>query len=362
MITICSQCHQEFPITVDLIGSKVECPACENKWIVQDLSIVYPPLTDIPDYTVIDIETTGLSPVEDRITEVAAQKVRNHQVIGSFETLIFPGCPVPQVVTQLTGIRTAMLKDAPLWHEIAGQIAEFIDGEILIGHNIKEFDSLFLNDGFSRVMKKTPKFELIDTLEIARNLLPSFENHKLKTITEAFNIQTTHHRAMVDVDSTRIVFEHLLKIATQTKIDLYDYFFFPIMKPYKTTFDETNPIYGKNIVLTGEFEQLAREDAIVIIENMGGHCQNSVSPKTDFLIICDTESNSSKMQKAIQLKSKGHDIIDMQGYDFLKLYAKQNDNKLFFPPISRRRKVQEKQVFDKSKPNFFRMIYRTSST
>ena len=131
---------------------------------------------------------------------------------------------------------------------------------------------------------------------------------------------------------------------------------------YKTTFDETNPLYGKNIVLTGEFEQLAREDAIVIIENMGGHCQNSVSLKTDILIICDNESNGSKLQKAMQLKSKGHDIKGMQGDDFLKLYAKQNGDNLFFPPISRRRKVQEKQVFDKSNPNFFRMIYRASST
>lgn len=362
MITVCSQCHQEFPITVDLIGSKVECPVCENKWIVQDLSIVYPPLDDIPDYTVVDIETTGLSHEKDRIIEIAAQKVRNHQVIDSFETLIFPGCSVPQVVTQITGIRTSMLKDAPLWHEIAGQLAEFLDGEILVGHNIKEFDSQFLNDGFSRVMKVTPQFELIDTLDMARDLLPNLENHKLDTLTTAFNVQTSHHRAMVDVDSTRVVFEHLMNKASETKTDLYDYFFFPVMKTYKTTFDETNPLYGKNIVLTGEFEQLAREDAIVIIENMGGHCQNSVSLKTDILIICDNESNSSKMQKAIQLKSKGHDIKGMHGDDFIKLYAKQNGGKLFVPPISRRTKMQEKQMFDKSKPNFFRMIYRASST
>ncbi|MDY0176187.1 MAG: exonuclease domain-containing protein [Lentisphaeria bacterium] len=359
MITVCSKCYQDFPITEELFGSTVECPICENQWLVQDCSIAYPPLVDIPDYTVIDIETTGLSPGKDRITEVAAQKVRNHQLVDSLETLVFPGCSIPRAVSQLTGIRAAMLKDAPLWHEVAEKIANFIDKEILVGHNIKDFDSSFLTDGFSRVMKTPPKVELVDTLEMSRDLIPSLDNHKLSTVCKAFGIESTYHRAMVDVDSTRQVFENLLGLAAKKQRDLYDYFSYPLMEPYKTTFDETNPLYGKNIVLAGEFWQLAREDVQVIIENMGGRCQSSVTMKTDILIICDGISNGSKVQKARQLKAKGQDIKAMNGEDFLRIYTRLNGGKLHRPPISRRLSGQEKQVYIQPTQRAARIVFRT---
>lgn len=337
MVTVCNQCKQDFQITEELIGSKVECPVCCNKWVVQDLSIIYPPLYDLPDYTVIDLETTGLSPREDRIIEVAAKKVRKHQVVDSIETFVYPGCSVPQAVTSITGIRTSMLKDAPLWHEIADNLSSFIDGERLIGHNIIDFDSLFLHNNFSRVMKALPKWELLDTLDMARELFPQLENHKLSTITSAFNIKTPNHRAMADVECTRQIFEGFLKITNEYKIDLYNFMRYPVMKPYKTTFDDTNPFYKKNIVLTGEFDQLVREDAIAIIENMGGHYQTSVSMKTDFLVLCNGESDGTKHKKAKELQAKGMNITIINGSYFIQIYRKQNKGKLSLPPLSRHR-------------------------
>ena len=94
-------------------------------------------------YIALDLETTGLEPKKEKITEIAALKVEHGQITGRFVTLVNPKRPLTERVVELTGITDDMLKDAPVIEDIIGEVLEFIGNLPLLGHNIR-FDYSFL--------------------------------------------------------------------------------------------------------------------------------------------------------------------------------------------------------------------------
>lgn len=153
------------------------------------------------EYIVLDLETTGFQPRYEKIIEIAAIKVRNGKIIEIYNQLVNQKQRLNYYIIELTGISDQMLKGQPLFKEIAEDLYNFLGEHLIIGHNVN-FDINFLYDNFKRVKIKF-KNDFIDLMRISRKLSPEFENHKLITIIDNFNIQhDTLHRALSDVYAT----------------------------------------------------------------------------------------------------------------------------------------------------------------
>ena len=167
-------------------------------------------------FVVLDLETTGGSAASNGITEIGAQKVRGGQVIGEFQTLVNPGVPLPPFITVLTGITESMLIPAPRIEEVFPQFLEFLGSEnetVLVAHNAP-FDTGFLKAAAANLGYPWPKFQVLDTVKIARQVLTKDEvrNYKLETLSQFFNTQTAPtHRALDDVRATVSVLHGLLE-------------------------------------------------------------------------------------------------------------------------------------------------------
>ena len=148
----------------------------------------------------IDVETTGISPEKERIIEIGAFRPETGEV---FRTLIQPGRPLQERITELTGITDEMLIGAPEEKEAVGALLEFLNGDtILLGHNIS-FDHSFLVQAIRRCGFAEPQFYGIDTLKLSRVLCPELPNKKLETVVAHFGLTNERaHRAFEDAKVT----------------------------------------------------------------------------------------------------------------------------------------------------------------
>ncbi|SET40613.1 DNA polymerase-3 subunit alpha [Salinibacillus kushneri] len=154
------------------------------------------------EYVVYDVETTGLSAVYDTIIELAAVKVKNGEIVDRFEAFANPHHPLSETTTELTGITDDMVQDAPEVDEVLEDFHTWMGDSILVAHNAS-FDMGFLNAGLKKIGKEKASNPVIDTLELARFLLPNLKNHRLNTLCKQFNIELTqHHRAIYDAEAT----------------------------------------------------------------------------------------------------------------------------------------------------------------
>ena len=138
-------------------------------------------------FVVVDLETTGGSPAESQITEIGAVKVRGGEVLGEFQTLVNPGGPIPAFIQVLTGITDAMVATAPRIDAALPAFLEFARGSVLVAHNAG-FDISFLKAAAARTGNRWPGFDVLDTVTLARQLVPRDEarNHKLSTLAALF--------------------------------------------------------------------------------------------------------------------------------------------------------------------------------
>lgn len=163
-------------------------------------------------FVVFDLETTGAKAPPCRITEIGAYRVRNGQVAEEFHTLINPQTSIPPFITSLTGITDSMVKEAPVFRDVASQFLEFIGDSVLVAHNAL-FDMGFLNHEIGRVYENYRVWNpSLCTVQLSRKLLPNIENHKLNTVANYFSIELlNHHRASDDARATAHIFVNLLK-------------------------------------------------------------------------------------------------------------------------------------------------------
>jgi DNA polymerase-3 subunit epsilon len=165
-------------------------------------------------FVVLDLETTGAAPGYDRITEVGAIKYRGGECLGTFETLVNPGVPIPPFVTVLTGITEAMVLPAPPIDEVLPPLLEFIGDAVLVGHNFR-FDTGFLDAALLRRGGDRLEHVRVDTLPLARRLLhDDVPDHRLATIAQHLGVPTEPcHRAFDDAAATAEVLHALLERA-----------------------------------------------------------------------------------------------------------------------------------------------------
>lgn len=164
-----------------------------------------------PAYAIIDIETTGLSPAKEKITEIAIIIHDGEKVVEEFSTLINPEIKIPYRITQMTGINNKMVEEAPKFYEVAKQIVELTDNKIIIGHNVR-FDYGFIRSEFKSLGYEY-KRQTLDTIKLARKLIPGQPSYGLGKLCKALNIENkSRHRALGDADATTKLFELLLSI------------------------------------------------------------------------------------------------------------------------------------------------------
>ncbi len=162
-------------------------------------------------YAIIDVETTGLSPKTEKITEIAIYIHDGERIIEEFSTLINPEKKIPFQITRLTGINNKMVKDAPKFYEVAKKIVEITDGKTIVGHNVS-FDYNFIRGEF-KSLGYDFKSKTICTVKLSRKLIPGKKSYGLGKLCKELDIQILdRHRAHGDALATTKLFELLLSI------------------------------------------------------------------------------------------------------------------------------------------------------
>ena len=151
------------------------------------------------EFVVFDIETTGLSPLNCKITEIGAVIVKNDTVIDTFQTFVDPETPIPEEIIKLTGITDDMVKGAPKDREAVADFIKFVGGRMLIAHNAS-FDMSFIRKvATDNDIPFTSSY--LDTVSMSRFVNPDLKKHKLNILAEYFNIgDFNHHRASDDAE------------------------------------------------------------------------------------------------------------------------------------------------------------------
>ena len=168
--------------------------------------------TYVSDYVVFDLETTGISSAADEVIEISAIKVKAGQVIAEFSTLVNPGRSIPFAASQVNGITDDMVKNSPSFERAFAEFLKFAGNEILVGHNIHNFDMKFLYRDARRFWNATLNNDYIDTLQMARVCLPQLGHHRLTDLAEYYGICSEGaHRALCDCRMNQKVFECLGK-------------------------------------------------------------------------------------------------------------------------------------------------------
>lgn len=197
-----------------------------------------------------DIETTGLSAARDKITEIGAVKVENGVITDTFSTFANPEMPIPQKITQLTGITDDMVKDAPSQSEAVGAFLEFAGNNVLVAHNAP-FDTSFIAKACED-MGREYNYTSIDTVAISRAILTDIKNCKLDTVAKFLRLgDFNHHRATDDAEMLARIFINLCQRLTDD---------------YGIT--KTNDINTK--IAGGDFKKLPTYHQIILVKNKIG--------------------------------------------------------------------------------------------
>ena len=156
-------------------------------------------------YVVFDIETTGLSAKKNKIIEIGAVKVENGEIIDRFSAFVNPREPIPFEIERLTGINDGMVMDEPPVEEVLPRFLDFCGAAVMVAHNAS-FDMSFIEYNAEQLgidFKPT----IVDTVALARILLPELKRFKLDTVAKALNVSLeNHHRAVDDAEATAHIF------------------------------------------------------------------------------------------------------------------------------------------------------------
>ena len=168
-------------------------------------------------YVVFDLETTGFSPIQDKIIEIGAVKVEHGAITERFSTFVNPKIPIPFKITDLTGITDDMVMDAEPVEEVLPKFLDFVGDAVLVAHNAG-FDVSFIEQN-CRYQEIEKEFISVDTVALARVLLPTLSKYKLNVVAKALNISLeNHHRAVDDAQATAEIFVRFVEMLKDREI------------------------------------------------------------------------------------------------------------------------------------------------
>ena len=309
-------------------------------------------------YVVFDLETTGLSQEYDRITEIAATKVKNGQIIDTFNTFVNPEMKIPQKITELTSITDDMVKDAKTIKEILPEFLKFIDGTIIVGHNVK-FDAGQIYANARRLGIECEKFPVIDSLNLFRAAYNKdvIENgieksFGLKALSKFFKVkQEQHHRAIDDTRVTAECFVQMLNDLYKKKIDNYNQIN-SLIDPnnfYKYVIPSTITLYAQN-------EKGLRNIYKLLSDSLTIHCfkearllKSVLNKFREGVLVCEGNYRSNMFEAAFYTNE-----------DELRDIIKQLDFVAIQPPSSYYHIVSENEVYEEGIKETLKRIIRVS--
>lgn len=221
---------------IDDLGNVVMCPKGQS---LHDTFIVF------------DIETTGLSKENDKITEIGAVKVENGKIIDRFSTFVNPKRRLSEEIVKLTNITDDMLKDAPTIDKVLPEFLKFCGNSVLVAHNAS-FDVGFIRNNAEALHMPSVDNTVLDTVELSRTLLPELKKHKLDIVAEHLGISLEgHHRAVNDAEATAEIFIKLIAMLEQKGI---------------TNVDKINVLASRTV----NYNKLKSYHAIILVKNYTG--------------------------------------------------------------------------------------------
>lgn len=273
-----------------------------NRYIDGKLLLAYP-----DDYTVLDIETTGLNPQNDYITEISAIKYRNNRRVDEFSSLVKPDFSIPYYITRLTGIDDAMVADAPSIDEVILSFMDFLADDIIAGYNVA-FDLSFIAENLAGYYAKRLANNYVDVMKLAQNELPFLGRPKQTAVAEYFNIATDGaHRALVDCGICNGCYQRLKELAVA------DYRLPPKQRELVLAQSAGNfkPLANKHIVLLGSFDSLYLKNVQEMLTALGASIAYHVTAAADMVIVGTADASvceGADLQLAVSMKSAGKNI------------------------------------------------------
>lgn len=273
------------------------------------------------DFVVFDIETTGFSPDFNKIIEIGAVKVRNGNIYDKFSTFVNPQEPIPFRIEQLTGINDNMVIDAPLVEEVLPEFLKFSEGCVMVAHNA-DFDmSFIIKNAKSQGIER--EFTILDTVALARMLLPQISKYKLDAVAKALGVSLeNHHRAVDDAGCTAEIFVKFIEMLKERDV---------------FTLDEINGLGNNSIE---RIKKLPTHHAIILAKNEEGrkNLYRLVSnsnilyynrqpriPKSDYLkhkegLIIGSACEAGELYQAIVLGRSEEEIARLADfYDYFEI-------------------------------------------
>lgn len=265
-------------------------------------------------YAIIDIETTGTSYLNGKITEIAILIHDGHRVIDEFSTLINPEQKIPYYIQQLTGITNRMVDDAPKFFEVAKKIVEMTEDQIFVAHNVS-FDYNFIRQEFKNLGYDFVR-EKLCTVKLSRKLIPMKRSYSLSNLCTDLNIENPHrHRAMGDAKATATLFDMLLSI-------------------------DPNPAgistQGLNSSLKPEFIKKLPEETGVYYFLDDKHEIIYVGKSTNIKSRVLSHLNNSTTKRALEMKNRVTEIdFEITGSELVALLLESNEIKKHKPVYNR---------------------------
>ncbi len=297
------------------------------------------------DFVVIDTETTGLDFDYCSLIEVSAIRYKDDTPVSTFSSLIKPPLEevwslddgdngtwieryVDEFITELTGITNEMLASAPTKDEVIPTFLDFVQDSILIGHNVS-FDINFLYDASMNVCGRPLQNDHINTMRLAHKVFPDLDHYRLADVAAICEVdQARAHRGLVDCETTAQCYLKMKRqiLSTMSEDDFVRLFrkkrnacsytdYIDSISLDELEKSDDSPILGKTVVFTGTLERMARKDALLLVAKLSGIPADSITKKTNLLVVGNgefaasvKEGRTGKMKKAEALALKGYDI------------------------------------------------------
>ena len=278
------------------------------------------------EFTVFDIETTGLSREKDKITEIGAVKIKDGKIIDKFSTFVNPEMPISEEITKLTGITNEMVKDAPTIKEVLPEFMKFFSNGILVAHNAS-FDTGFIRKAAEVYGYGDIDNTVVDTLELARTLLKDLKKHKLDMVCERLGVSLNgHHRAVNDAQATAEVFIKFIDMLAEKNIINVDDI--NVLCSGVVNYNKLKPYHA--IILVKNYTGLRNLYELISVSHLEYYHKRPRIPKSQLMkrregLILGSACEAGELYRAL-LDDKPKGVIEeiVNSYDYLEdVYKRQ---------------------------------------
>ncbi|MCR8656291.1 PolC-type DNA polymerase III [Paenibacillus endoradicis] len=274
-------------------------------------------------YVVFDLETTGLSVINNKIIEIAGVRMKGGEEIDRFTSFINPHQRIPYNIQQLTNITDEMVADAPELEPTLKAFIEYIGNDVLVAHNAR-FDIGFIQANCKTLGFPEVKNPVLDTLELARLIYPTMKNHRLNTLADKYKVSLdNHHRAIDDTIALGGILNGLIKDSLERNIvkltQLNDYVGLDLsnVRPFHSSVYALNAVGKKNLFKlislshTEHFKKVATIPKSKLMAHREGLLVISGCEKGEFF-----ETVLNKSQEEAEEVAQFYDVLEIQPIDF----------------------------------------------